>query len=68
MRMDALARLVLIRKASFDYLAGASIRQIAKKYDVSYKTIYNLLEQEGIKRRRMGAYDGERKSGFRRGA
>ena len=67
MKLGALARLVLVRKASCDYRAGASIRQIAEKYDVSYKTVHNLLTEEGIELRRTGRY-GERKSGSRRGA
>jgi len=53
-RMDALERTALTIKSVSDYQSGASIRDIAKKYGYSYKTINTLLKQANIDMRPQG--------------
>ena len=52
--MEPLARLVLVFKAASDYRAGASIQQIADKYDVPYATVQKALKDGNVKMRRVG--------------
>lgn len=52
--VDALARIVFMLKATSDYQAGASLRDISEKYDVPYTTVNKLFKEHNIKLRRMG--------------
>ena len=53
-RMGALDRTVLLIKAVSDYQSGASIRDIAAKYDTTYKMVHTVLKESGIPMRPVG--------------